>query len=192
MHPAGCFLTFHISWRNNKVVPTQCLSCLTFIHTKRSHTCTHLCTSTLTEIINPLFFCLIYCKTFVAQLIYVASLPKPFLSHVYSALHCNLSWPVICCLPIKIPLNYRTLCLINLMDAPSVIPQGSREKSCEGKRESDFFGMWVQNNVFFTSYYTLCVNDAGHTTQAHIYHLLLCSSVFNMLGYIFPTPWCWI
>lgn len=117
--------------------------------------------------------------------LHVASLSKPFLSHVYCALHCNLSWPVSCRLPIKIPLNYRTLCLINLMDAPSVIPRESREKSCEGKRESDFFGLWM----CFSPHITQCVNDVGYTTQAHIYHLLLCSSVFNMLDYIFPTPW---
>lgn len=32
--------------------------------------------------------------------------------HVYSALHCSLSWPISCCLPVKIHLNYRTLSLL--------------------------------------------------------------------------------
>lgn len=59
-----------------------------------------------------------------------------FLFHVYSALCRNLSWPVSCCSPIKIPLNYITLCLINLMDAPSLIPQGGREKNRERVNES--------------------------------------------------------
>lgn len=77
------------------------------------------------------------------------------LSHVYSALCHNLSWPVSCCLPIKIPLNYITLCLINLMDAPSLIPKGRgrgkggrrEEKNRECKWEPVFSGVWVLERV---------------------------------------------
>lgn len=83
----------------------------------------------------------------MASLTKSLSFSSMFIQH-FAAIYPDL-FPAACLLKFLLIIEHS---LINLMDAPSLIPQGKREKNREREREwvSEFFGVWVLKSSFST------------------------------------------